>query len=95
MDSFWMVLRGRAKFYGPGDELIGEYGPMDGLVTPRGARYWFEKSSDDEALELLHVACYDTKAESNRRVVINPGTPATNRNQWFDAQNNNRPIERG
>jgi mannose-6-phosphate isomerase-like protein (cupin superfamily) len=56
MDSFWMVLRGRARFYGPGDKLIGEYGPFEGVVTPRGARYWFEKASDDETLELLQVA---------------------------------------
>src|SRR5215510_9863041 len=27
-DSFWMVLKGRARFYGPNDILIGEFGAM-------------------------------------------------------------------
>lgn len=57
VDAFWMVLRGRAKFYGPGDELLGEVGPQEGLVIPRNARYWFE-SSGDEQLELLLVQAF-------------------------------------
>lgn len=94
MDSFWMVLRGRAKFYGPGDKLIGEYGPFEGLVTPRGARYWFEKSSDGEDLELLQVASYDTTSAGPRRISIDGDKPKSNRNQWFDGQDGNRPIDR-
>ncbi len=95
MDSFWMVLKGRVRFYGPGDKLVGEYGPFEGLVTPRGARYWFEKASDDEDLELLQVAAYDTQSPGARRIAMNPEAPKSNRNQWFDAQDNNRPIQRG
>ena len=26
IDTFWMVLKGRVRFYGPGDELIGKAG---------------------------------------------------------------------
>ncbi|MFN4281552.1 MAG: cupin domain-containing protein [Alphaproteobacteria bacterium] len=55
IDTFWMVLKGRCRFYGPGDELIGELGPMEGTITPRYARYWFENAGDEE-LELLQVA---------------------------------------
>lgn len=55
IDTFWMVLKGRVRFYGPGDELIGEFGPMEGTVTPRYSRYWFENAGDEE-LELLQVA---------------------------------------
>lgn len=58
VDGFWMVLKGRAKFYGPGDALIGEFGPQEGLVIPRFARYWFE-SSGEEQLEILLVQAYD------------------------------------
>ncbi len=54
VDTFWMVLKGRVRFYGPGDELIGEFGPMEGTITPRYSRYWFENSGDEE-LELLQV----------------------------------------
>src|SRR5262245_16855731 len=32
--SFWMVLKGRARFYGPNDVLIGEFGPNEGTITP-------------------------------------------------------------
>ena len=57
VDGFWMVLKGRAKFYGPGDVLLGEFGPQEGLVIPRYARYWFESSSDEQ-LEILLVQAF-------------------------------------
>ena len=95
MDSFWMVLKGRAKFYGPGDKLIGDCGPMEGVVTPRGARYWFEKSSDGEALELLQVAAYETDTSAARRISVAGDKPKSNRNRWFDGQDGNKPIDRG
>ena len=94
MDSFWMVLKGRVRFYGPGDKLVGEYGPMEGLITPAGARYWFEKASDDEDLELLQVASYEQDASKSRRIAVDGDKPKTNRNQWFDGQNNNAPIDK-
>jgi len=53
-DSFWMIIRGKAAFYGPGDALIGEFGPMQGTTTPRYFRYWF-KNAGEEDLEMLHV----------------------------------------
>ena len=56
-DSLWMVIKGKARFYGPGDRLIGEFGPMQGTNTPRYARYWFENSGE-EPLEMLHVTIY-------------------------------------
>jgi mannose-6-phosphate isomerase-like protein (cupin superfamily) len=53
-DSFWLIVRGKAAFYGPGDELIGEFGPMQGMTTPRYFRYWFKNAGEDD-LEMLHV----------------------------------------
>ena len=53
-DSFWMVIRGRAAFYGPDDEIIGEFGPMEGTTTPRFFRYWFKNAGEDD-LEMLHI----------------------------------------
>jgi hypothetical protein len=82
------------RFYGPGDKLIGEYGPMEGLITPAGARYWFEKASDDGDLELLQVASYEQDASKSRRIAVDADKPKTNRNQWFDGQNNNAPIDK-
>ena len=69
MDSFWMVLRGRVRFYGPGDVVIGEFGPHQGMVTPRYSRYWFENIGDDD-LELLQVAAYVEGAKEGGRTDV-------------------------
>jgi mannose-6-phosphate isomerase-like protein (cupin superfamily) len=53
-DGVWIVLRGRAKFYGPGDKVIGDLGVHEGITLPGGARYWFEKTSEEE-LEILQI----------------------------------------
>jgi oxalate decarboxylase/phosphoglucose isomerase-like protein (cupin superfamily) len=69
MDSFWMVLKGRVRFYGPGDVVIGEFGPHQGMVTPRYSRYWFENIGDDD-LELLQVAAYVEGAKEGGRTDV-------------------------
>jgi mannose-6-phosphate isomerase-like protein (cupin superfamily) len=56
-DSLWMVLKGRVRFYGVNDELLGEYGPQEGIITPAYSRYWFESCSDEE-LELLQIGAF-------------------------------------
>lgn len=53
-DGFWMVLQGKVRFYGP-DGVIGEYGPLEGLLMPRNARYWFEAIDPHQDLHLLHI----------------------------------------
>ena len=58
MDGFWFVLRGRARFYGDGDKLIGDIGQHEGVFVPRNTPYWFE-SVGDELLELLQVEAID------------------------------------
>ncbi len=69
MDSFWMVLKGRVRFYGPGDVVIGEFGPHEGTFTPRFSRYWFENVGDGE-LELLQVAAYTQGATEGGRTDV-------------------------
>ncbi len=64
-DTTWVVLKGRVRFYGVGDALIGEYGPSEGVLMPGGARYWFEKAGD-ERLELLQVVAVETGAKGER-----------------------------
>ena len=64
-DTTWFVLRGGAKFYGPGDVLIAELGPEEGIAIPGGARYWFEKTGEAD-LELLQCVAYDTAGKSER-----------------------------
>ena len=58
-DTFWMVLKGRARFYSGVEEVIGEFGPFEGIVTPRGTPYWFESVDKNEDLELLQVAGFE------------------------------------
>ena len=64
VDAFWMVMKGKAKFYGPNDEMLGEVGEKEGLVIPRNARYWFESSSEEE-LEVLLVQAFCDPAIKN------------------------------
>jgi mannose-6-phosphate isomerase-like protein (cupin superfamily) len=67
-DCFWMVLRGRVRFYGQNDGVIGEYGPQEGAIMPAYARYWFENVGDGD-LELLQVmAFHDRDRKDSGRV---------------------------
>jgi mannose-6-phosphate isomerase-like protein (cupin superfamily) len=70
-DTTWLVLKGRARFYGVGDKLIGEYGPHEGVLMPGGARYWFEKAGD-ETLELLQVVGVTPDGGKSERVNLDP-----------------------
>jgi mannose-6-phosphate isomerase-like protein (cupin superfamily) len=63
-----MVLKGRARFYGEGDELIAELGPHDGILLPRHFKYWFESASE-ETLELLQVEAADIAMAEDRQVI--------------------------
>ena len=69
-DGFWFVLGGRAKFYGPDDVELGEFGPHEGILIPRGARYWFERVGKEE-LEILRVGgSADLGAKSSGRTDV-------------------------
>jgi mannose-6-phosphate isomerase-like protein (cupin superfamily) len=58
VDGFWFVLSGRARFYTTGDELLGEFGPNEGVLVPREYPYWFE-SCGAEDLEILQFEASD------------------------------------
>lgn len=70
-DGFWMVLKGRAKFYGEGDQVIADLGPYEGVHIPRDFYYWFESSSD-EILEILQVESIDNRQKENLRLNATP-----------------------
>ena len=71
VDITWMVLKGRARFYGPGEEIRGEFGPIEGLVIPAGARYWFESCGEDD-LELLQIKTYTKGRGKDKRIDAAP-----------------------
>lgn len=66
MDGFWMVLKGRVRFYGPGDKVIAELSQHEGILLPAGAAYWFESAGGGEDLELLQMAAFDPRTPTRR-----------------------------
>jgi mannose-6-phosphate isomerase-like protein (cupin superfamily) len=69
-DGFWLVIEGRARFYGEGDKLIADVGRLEGVLIPRGLPYWFE-SSGDVPLQILRVGA-TAQNEKNERVNLTP-----------------------
>lgn len=78
-DAFWYVISGAVKFYGEGDALVGEYGKGEGVLIPRGYKYWFESASQ-EPLEILRVTAKDQNID-NKRVDLSP------KKDWMIQQN--------
>ena len=64
-DAFWYVINGAVKFYGEGDKVIGVYNKGEGILIPRGFKYWFESASS-EALEIIRVGARDQNQELRR-----------------------------
>src|SRR5262247_652406 len=64
-DAFWYVVSGAVRFYGEGDKVIGEIKKTEGILIPRGFKYWFESASD-EPLEIIRVAARDQNTENKR-----------------------------
>jgi mannose-6-phosphate isomerase-like protein (cupin superfamily) len=85
IDSFWMVLKGRVRFYGPGDSLIGEFGPNEGTFTPAYSRYWFENATDED-LELLQVSAFQPGAKNGGRTDASPQRYKVGTGDKFDAR---------
>src|SRR4051812_40060683 len=78
-DGFWMVLKGKVRFYGPVG-IVGEYGPNEGIVVPRNARYWFETADTSQELHLLHISARTQQKVGNSRVNIDQNTKNYSRN---------------
>ena len=78
-DAFWYVISGAVKFYGEGDKLVGEYKKGEGILVPRGYKYWFESASP-EPLEILRVTAKDQNID-NKRLDLSP------QKDWMVQQN--------
>jgi mannose-6-phosphate isomerase-like protein (cupin superfamily) len=65
MESLWLVLKGRVRFYDGFDSAFGEYGPMEGIHIPRAAPYWFESAADED-LEVMHITAANPAANNHR-----------------------------
>jgi quercetin dioxygenase-like cupin family protein len=74
MDLMYMVLKGRVRFYGPGDKLLGEYGVHEGILLPENSRYRFASVGTEEA-HLLQIAGYPRGAKMSKRIPVEPAKP--------------------
>lgn len=63
IDGFYFVLSGRARFHGEGDVVFAELGLHEGILIPRGCKYWFESISD-EPLEFLQISAFASEFDS-------------------------------
>jgi mannose-6-phosphate isomerase-like protein (cupin superfamily) len=70
-DAFWYVVNGAVRFYGEGDKVIGIYNKGEGILIPRGFKYWFETASD-EPLEVLRIGARDQTQKELKRVNAAP-----------------------
>lgn len=64
-DAFWYVVGGAVKFYGEGDKEIGVYQKGEGILIPRGFKYWFESASA-EPLEVIRIGARDQNNDLRR-----------------------------
>ncbi len=82
VDGIFTVLSGKIRFYGPGDEVIGDCGPMEGVIIPRNARYWFDNIGEGDAEVMLvqgfHVPGAETsgRTDSSEPKLADAGTAA-------------------
>ena len=81
LDLIYMVLKGRVRFYGPGDKDLGDFGPNEGLLLPENSRYWFGSVGDEEAW-LLQIAGYPKGPEMAKRIPLEPAR-ADAAGVWF------------
>lgn len=68
LDGVWYVLEGRARFYSGETEVVADIGPQEGVLIPRGEKYWFE-SSGDVPLQILQVECSDKPMKTKKELV--------------------------
>ena len=71
MDGFYMVMAGKARFWGEDESVIGEFGPMEGVYIPRDTKYWFESASEEEPLQLLQIEAF-TRERKNKYTSYTP-----------------------
>lgn len=68
LDGFWFVLSGRGRFYSDETTVACEVGPNEGVLIPRGVKYWFENAGE-EPLELMQVECSDIAMKTKEALV--------------------------
>lgn len=81
-DSIFFVLAGRARFYDDVETVACELGQHEGVLIPRGGKYWFESASDEE-LEIMHIKGFVPGAK-DVRINYTPALPQQSDRQKDD-----------
>ena len=91
-DHTFVVLQGKARFYGPaGEEKT--VGPNEGVLLPRGTYYWFQVFSE-EPLVMVRIGALSGEGDRFGRIDTqgkpmegddprNKQTPVVLSGQWF------------
>jgi mannose-6-phosphate isomerase-like protein (cupin superfamily) len=95
-DHTFVILQGKAKFYGPrGEEKI--VGPNEGVLLPQGTFYWFHVTSE-EPLVMLRIGAAAEEGDRYGRIDIEgapmPGDDPKNKqvklelsDRWYGRSN--------
>jgi mannose-6-phosphate isomerase-like protein (cupin superfamily) len=93
-DHTFVVLQGKAKFYGPNHEtrLIGN---NEGVLLPHGTFYWF-KATSDEPLVMVRIGAgafdgVDRHGRINPDGSEMPGDSVENKQVWRRGQRRRPP----
>jgi len=84
-----MVLKGKVRFHGDEGVVIGDFGPLEGVLVPRRTRYWFESIGDEE-LEMLQVLAFDRGKGFDRHDHAKPNFSRSNI-KWIDCRVESEP----
>ncbi len=80
-DHTFIIMQGPRALLRP-EGVIGEAGPLEGIMLPAGAYYWFEAISE-EPLVILRVGCRTGQQDPAGRLNIKgepmPGDSAENK----------------
>jgi mannose-6-phosphate isomerase-like protein (cupin superfamily) len=71
LDSAWLVMSGKAKFYTVNDRPIGDLEKNEVISIPAGTPYWFE-AEGEEPLVILHITSRDPNHQGSTRIDYTP-----------------------
>ncbi|MEA2642623.1 MAG: hypothetical protein QOF51_4017, partial [Chloroflexota bacterium] len=75
--QLFVVLAGQATFYSSLHEVAAVLGQFEGILVPRGAVYWYEKSSEENLVLLRAAAIAQNAPHETRRLSeqLQPAVP--------------------
>jgi quercetin dioxygenase-like cupin family protein len=69
-DAAWIVVQGQVTFYSDESTVLAVLNKGEGILMPRGNKYWFTSSSDEELL-MARVSCNVNRDGQDDRVYLN------------------------